>query len=431
MNPRKFIRQYKITFYLFLLVVFSLSISRNIFIISLWPWLLSWILEGNFREKFQKGFKSKELIPLLSVILFFLFYAVSLFWSSNKPYGTRNLSEMATLIIVPFFIVFSSDDFKKKGNMVLILKVFLAGLIISSLFLLIVALTKSLSFHNGDISFTPAINDWENVFFNTNFTYMIHPSYYSLMFLMGIAICFNDFQFRILFKDKLYIPGLISLYFIIIVFLTQCRAAFFALLALAFYHLILYKTKPLIKIISFTIILTASLLYLENAFRFKDIREKLSEDSVSETNLLSTNIRYKIWSSAFTIINDNPLLGVGIGDEQDKLDEMYMEKQYFNAFNQHLNCHNQFLQTWLSTGFIGLIILLFTLFYPLFSHEQWLKPYYVSFVVLVIIMFFFESMFERVWGVSFFGIFYILLTRRYEHEKTQEPIESRIEPTSN
>ena len=57
-------------------------------------------------------------------------------------------------------------------------------------------------------------------------------------------------------------------------------------------------------------------------------------------------------------------MGVGTGDVKDHLLEKYREKQMFNALGLELNAHNQYLQTTLALGIMGLVILMLTLVLP-------------------------------------------------------------------
>ena len=403
------IQRYKLTLYLFLLVVVSISISRQLFIFSLWPWLLSWILEDKFREKFRGNIFIRRNFPFWSLCLMFILYGLSILWSKNKSYGIKEIGQMATLIIIPFFLVFSSDTFKRRESVILIFKAFILGMVISSLHLIFVALTKSLSFENGKILFTPAINDWENVFFNSNFTYLIHTSYYSMMLIMAVSVCLYDIRMKLLLKSRILIPGILSVFFSVMVFLTQSRSAFLALLAIVLYQLIIFRIRLFIKFTVFLIIVVLSIIYLSNAFRFKSLKDNFSSSTDAQSALFHSNIRDTIWSSTMLIIKKYPVLGVGLGDQQDELNAVYKKYNLSEAYENHLNCHNQFLQTWLSTGVVGLCVLLISLFYPLALKNYKLKTLYASFVLLIIIMFFFESMLERVWGIAFFSIFYTLL----------------------
>lgn len=412
MNLSKIIQKNHITLYLFLLVVVSLPVSRKIFTISLWPWILSWLIEGNFRDKFTRIKFRNGILPLWTLTLLFIIYTLSLLWSQNSHYAFVSLTEKVFLILMPFFLVFSTDHIAEENNLKLILKSFIVGMLITSLYLLFVAFSKSLSFISGNLSFHPMINDWENVFFNTNFTFMIHPSYYAMMILMAISLCLSDFQTRYLFKTGGIIRIVLIIYFVIIVLLTQSRSAFLALFALGIYHLFIFHIKTRIKLLICSLIIVFSLIYISDSFRFKVMKDSLSQSSESKiSSLMQTNIRNDIWGSSFLIFKSSPVIGVGLGDVQDELNTIYKEKGYTEALEKELNCHNQFVETLLSTGLIGFLVLLFALFIPVFNTLIHPKSYYIGFLIIVISIFLFESVLKRVWGVAFFCLFYTLFTQ--------------------
>jgi len=405
------IQKYHITFYLFLLVIVTLSFSRKIFIISLWPWILSWLFEGDFRVKLNKERYHKGVLSIRMLFLLFAMYSFSLLWSDNLVYGFTNLGEQACLVLIPFFMVFSFDQITDRNNFKLILKAFIVGLVISSAYLIMVAFSRSLSFNNGALSFDPVTNEWENVFFNYQFSFLIHPSYYAMMLLMAITICIRDIQTNLLFKKSKLVPVFLIIYFGAIVLLTQSRAAFIGLLAIAIYQLISSRIMISKKIVIFLFIIVTSVAYIGSASRFQYFKKDNTKSTVSNISaFLKANIRKDIWSSSLVVIKENPIFGVGLGDEQDELDKIYKSDNQSQAFAEHLNCHNQFLQTWLSTGIVGLLILIFSLVVPLIRSEILSKPDYFSFLIIITAMFFFESMFDRVWGVAFYSIFYTLLT---------------------
>jgi len=76
-----------------------------------------------------------------------------------------------------------------------------------------------------------------------------------------------------------------------------------------------------------------------------------------------------------------------------------------NAFKLELNAHNQYLQTMITLGIIGLIVLLLNLILPaLYSMEQ--KHYlYLVFLILIGFNLLFESMLETQAGVVFYAFF--------------------------
>jgi O-antigen ligase len=96
---------------------------------------------------------------------------------------------------------------------------------------------------------------------------------------------------------------------------------------------------------------------------------------------------------------------VGTGDVKDHLLEKYREKQLYNALGLELNAHNQYLQTMLALGIIGLLILLLNIVLPALYGMEMKHYLYLIFLILVAFNFLFESMLETQAGVVFYAFF--------------------------
>ena len=86
--------------------------------------------------------------------------------------------------------------------------------------------------------------------------------------------------------------------------------------------------------------------------------EVAQKDEVNPESTESTAVRYLVYSSTFEVLRSQDWFGQGTGDFQDVLDDIYNEKGYTSAAEEHLNAHNLFLQSWISLGIPGLIIVL-------------------------------------------------------------------------
>ena len=68
-----------------------------------WPLLLAnWVLEGRWREKWQKACESRLLH---AVVVFFLLHAVGLLWTSNLPSGLHILERLLPWVAVPLVVL--------------------------------------------------------------------------------------------------------------------------------------------------------------------------------------------------------------------------------------------------------------------------------------------------------------------------------------
>lgn len=113
--------------------------------------------------------------------------------------------------------------------------------------------------------------------------------------------------------------------------------------------------------------------------------------------------RIKITRSVFMVVEDNPIVGYGTGDYQEILAEKYCQdnddaKEGFN------NAHNQYTETMLAVGAVGLLPYLAMLLLPL-GFALWRKSRnrLLIFIFTMVIMFnlLFESMLERQMGLQF------------------------------
>lgn len=105
------------------------------------------------------------------------------------------------------------------------------------------------------------------------------------------------------------------------------------------------------------------------------------------SSTLSSDLRYCYWKSAGDLIQEKPILGYGMSRAQEEFDKVNMKytteetRIYWTELHTHyVDCHNQFIQTTLEFGIIGLIILLAIYLMPLYicwkRREWWLALFF-------------------------------------------------------
>ena len=102
-------------------------------------------------------------------------------------------------------------------------------------------------------------------------------------------------------------------------------------------------------------------------------------------------------------------MGVGTGDVKDVLLQKYQEKGITNAYLLRLNAHNQYLQTTIALGILGLLVVLGCLFLPLYEALRQKNILVFLFILIVAFNLLVESMFERQAGIVFYSFFNALL----------------------
>ena len=92
---------------------------------------------------------------------------------------------------------------------------------------------------------------------------------------------------------------------------------------------------------------------------------RISKDSVE------TEPRLFLYKTAYSLIKEKPIFGYGLSDAQEKFD-IERTKYQTESFRvwaltiNNIDSHNQYLQTTLEFGFIGLLLLLFIYYFPIF-----------------------------------------------------------------
>jgi O-antigen ligase len=183
------------------------------------------------------------------------------------------------------------------------------------------------------------------------------------------------------------------------------------------------KWVPNVLALACVLIALMGLTWLNPVARFRVIQEPRVtglriHQQVTQWN--SVNLRLLEWQASLSTIKKSWFLGVGTGDGQDAM------KTYYASYNSStvkmdFNSHNQYFETILELGIIGLISLLGCLFLPVFRPGH--SILYFSFILLFGLMCLTESMLARQKGIVFFMIFQSLFlsVRSTAPEKDPHP----------
>ena len=170
------------------------------------------------------------------------------------------------------------------------------------------------------------------------------------------------------------------------------------------------KPKYLVLIIIIFIVgfMISSQLFPESFARLQVLRT-LNTTNVDKTSKESTAVRLLIWQQALKLIAQEPIVGHGVGDVNDKLYESYQTNGLTGAYQHKLNAHNQYLQTYIGLGLIGFILMLYFTIGQLIVSLIKAKTLMVIFSLLLTMNFLVESMLQTAAGVLFFAFFYCLI----------------------
>ena len=384
-----------------------IALSVLVFLIPIYQKALSpaiaiWILSSIIviikdKNKFELN---KGLIYMLT---FYCFLILGLFWKDNTKAGGFDLEVKMSLLIFPLLFSFLRLSL---NNIKWVFLSYIYGLIIKSI----------LYFIDSFQSFISTSNPEELVY--VNFTKTIHPSYYSFFLVVGIIILLVDLKYKVirLFKSNtVYISiGIVLFLFNV---LTLSKVGMLVSVFVVLYFTLIWTVEKR-KYVSglFIIILLFGVFFMsyKNSNYFKQRVNELVVGLKSQdaNNNGSTAIRLKVWSESVSLIKDSPFIGYGTGDVKDVLMYRYKMNNIQLAYQKKYNAHNQFLQTSISVGLIGLIIFLLALYGALYNGFKTKNYYSLGFVIVSILFMIPESVLENQAGTIFFGLFFSLLSQK-------------------
>jgi len=359
--------------------------------------------------------KQKFINYLFPVI--FLLSLFSLIYTCNFGSGIKMIEKILSFIIFFLFVPTLSIT---KDQINKVLNFFVIGSIIVLFIFLTIAFYHVLNTGSFYI-FNPENLVNENYFFYHRFTkpFDIHAVYFGIYLVFSSCILLKDFQNK---NKNMKVKRLIMLFiFAIGIYLTQSFAVlsvYFIVLLVFLLHLnrrnINLKKMSLLALI---ILLPVTIFYQKaKVFDGKVFKYNIEED-VHSNNWNSLNIRLAKWECAVEVFKENNfLLGSGVGCTQDKLDEIYLKKNFTIGIDKRFNTHNQYLHYLVSLGILGLaayLMFLVAAFYRSLKDRNFLL---FAILAIIIICGVTENIFGLNDGIVFFASIYYLVLLKYEKE---------------
>jgi O-antigen ligase len=406
------IRHGKVTFVFCLFCLIILPIHVEYLPPFLIAWVIFWFLENYSRLREIWNIRNLSVLLFILFIIYFVFYLAGLIYSTNINNGLLLVFRRLSIILFPIVLFYPGEYIKLKIR--LLLKVFSLSTLAYVLFCFGYALFRSISLKNGVFTFSVHPPDpqliYINYFFGTDLAVSQHTSYLSMYILFSMFIAFESFfekQMKAKFKVLWLLSGIVllaSLYFF------SSRAAIIsALMLIPVYFLIharrfkVWWSYLLIIVVSLLILVTLLLSNERMKYYFTEISGTTFEDKV----LLDDRI--PIWKASVSVIRDNLIFGVGVGDACEKLKKEYKDAGYTGYYYDNLNAHNQFLEVLLVSGLVGFSVFIFILGMMSYIAVKNKSLLYGIFIFMILIFFMFESILNRLAGVSFFALFSFLL----------------------
>ena len=375
----------------------------------------------------RKAYISEFKFTLSGILMLLYFlYIIGLLYTDDITEGMIQLRIKLPLLVFPLIFLMPGTRFLRYTD---ILQVFISGCIITFLICLYMAFGNSFSivdgklvfnaiiYASGDHIFLDSIRRSSNYFFGSYLSFFMHPTYYSMYITIGIIGLLELRQYHkhvLIVRTRLLFWSILSLMFIAIFMLTS--KASILILFMVSVAWILFRGRFILrllgKILSLVLLSLIFIMVIRVNPRFKTsiaiLKEYNNGKSLEEyiESKESAAVRLLIWREAIDVAKDNPMIGVGSGDVKNALLKSYQMSNLSGALEEQYNAHNQYLETFIAVGLIGLCVLILVLILPPLLVKSEKKYILTFFLLLVGSDFLFESMLNRQAGVMFFAFFY-------------------------
>ncbi len=356
--------------------------------------IVVWLLLSLFAVNNTKLISGIKQLPFIVSVLFFLLTVTSAIWKGG-PDRWSSIEVKLSFIIFPYlFYCFDYPIAIVKRMMV----AFVSGNFFAGLLLLIRGTYYALQNQPEYLTYS-------------GFSTFIHTAYFSLY--LTLAACIIVVYYPVWFKSN---PQLVRFswfmlgFFVICIFLCASKIGILGMFV-AFVALTLYKMKSVLTLKK-TLVLFGGVLvilfFLVQLFpevytRFDNLIH-LDINHLNKTSSESSEVRMLIWQECLGVLKSNYITGVGVGNANQTLYDIYAVKGLTGALDHKLNAHNQFFQTAIGLGLLGLIPLLILI---INGWQKTIKTNFILFLLttLLFLNFLTESMLQAAAGVLFFSFF--------------------------
>ncbi len=352
-----------------------------------------------------------RLTLFLLFIIFYIWQIIGMLYSNNQDAGWRNIALRMSLFLFPL-VLFSPGDLIKRQSGYLV-RLFALSNFAFLIFCYAFAFWKSVTFQDGTPGFNPHPPEaaWLNYFYAAKLAVFQHPSYLSMYTIFSVFISLEAYYDRNLLKGKRIIWLIIAGILLLSVYFLSSRAGILtAIIGFPFYFFRKSKRTGRSRTVVFAVFISILVLLplsLTNPRVSGYIR---SWSNVEKNDISGHDGRLIIWTSVTKIAKENLMFGVGTGDIQDELNKEYLRIGKTNFAKDNFNAHNQYIEILLENGAIGLLLFLMIFGVMVYITVSEWKLLFSMFIIIVFISFLFETMLNRLAGVSFFALFSFLLS---------------------
>jgi hypothetical protein len=389
------------------ILIFLMPLAQKLLPLVIVLITLCVIFEHQALKNLQKTIQQKAFWINSGIFWAFLF---GMIYTENQSNGWKEIETKLSLLLFP--MIFSASNQLKKLNFIFLFKALFWACFIHASFLLWRASSLFLyELYARNNRIILDVYPFTNHFFGAYLSPFLHTGYFALF--INVALGFIMYQYWIV-KNKSFSNYLYPASFLVVfLFLMQSKIGILTAIItflIVFWHKygIENKKKLLSKI---AIAVMSALILLVIIFPntgkgFYQAIHTILNPSVETLNSYDGSAsRVAAWMAATQIIKQEYLSGVGTGDARPAIVKKQLEMGFVKAAEHNLNAHNQFLQTTVALGVVGLSILLLFISFQFISAKSNNNFMALIFIIAVTFQFLIEVSLDTQAGVIFIGFF--------------------------
>jgi O-antigen ligase len=392
-----------------LCIISGLVLSKFMITVGMVLLFANAIFTTEIKEKFQTLLSNKAYWSSIGIYLLFLLSGI---YTENWNNMFPMLRIALPYLLLPIAFAFGPDLNDK--NYKTILYFFVTLMFLSSIYVLINYLLN-FDYFQQNLAVSKTI-----------FTPQKDHIRYSLLLCLSIfsAVWLIQQSYVLLYKWEKWLLVFIGIFLFIMLHILSVRSgilAFYLGVFIYIWKIILVEKRKILGIVLLSMMLTLPYLAFVSLPSFRQkfylMRYNWEQYQKGEVANLSDTQRLLSYQIALKVANQNPWIGVGLGDLEDEQTKIY-EKDYKDI--KPMQPHNQFLSIFASCGIIGLLFFLACFLFPLFYQRNYQSTWFLLFYVLLLSSFLTENTIFVSIGIGIHSFFMLLFLHVYDKRKVCE-----------
>lgn len=356
--------------------------------------------------------------PILALIALVGWYAVSLLWTANTSEGVEMVVTKSSMLLASLWVLCSDTSYLTRRHLRALLYLFAASLVV-------------LFFVRLGINIRRVVTEPDTTWVSRMcFGFdKRHHSYISIYILVALWGLYHEqiSRWRQMPRSNRTLWVALVLLLVVYLIVINSRAGVLFLLLSLFLmaaHAWLHTrriAKPLLSLCCALVVAVGvhyALPKTQNRVNQTSVTAEAAAKGTTE-QASRPDKRLAIWQASLRLAKSEWPLGVGVGDRFDNLKPIYEEFGDQESIDRRKNSHNQFLDTLVSTGIVGLAILL--LFFASLLYVAWRSRSWQLFVFALCLGFncLFETLLDRQMALFFIPLVIGLLMCHNKLHSTQ------------